>query len=164
MKHLLAPVGGLAVAIAVALLSPAPAAAQAMKAAPKAAAAKPVAKTGARAALRTPWGDPDLQGIWDFATLTPMERPSELAGKQVLSEQEAAEFEKQTLERRDQDRPGGRKPGGYNQFWWDYGTKVIGTKRTALVVDPPDGQIPPDRKSTRLNSSHIQKSRMPSSA
>jgi len=92
---------------------------------------------------RTPWGQPDLQGVWDFATLTPMERPSGLAGKEALTEEEAAEFEKRTLVERDEDRRD-RRPGvgGYNQFWWDYGTKVISTRRTSLVVDPPDGKIP----------------------
>ena len=103
--------------------------------------------TKAKTAPRTSWGKPDLRGIWDFATITPMERPSELAGKQVFSEAEAGEFERQTLERRNQDRRDGTAEAdvgrAYNQFWWDYGTKVIGTKRTSLVVDPPDGKIPP---------------------
>ena len=148
MKHrVLASVGFLAAAIAVAALAPTPAAGQALKAAPKAAAAKADAKAAARTALRTAWGDPDLQGIWDFATITPMERPTELAGKEVLSDQEAAEFERTTLERRNPDRRDGGAAAdvsrAYNQFWWDYGTKVIGTKRTSLVVDPPDGRIPP---------------------
>lgn len=99
-----------------------------------------------KAAPRTPWGVPDLQGVWNYATITPLERPSELAGKQVLTEQEAAEFEKQTLERRNPDRRDGGADAdvgrAYNQFWWDYGTKVVGTKRTSLIVDPPDGRIP----------------------
>jgi len=96
---------------------------------------------------RTPWGEPDLQGIWDFATITPMERPKELAGKEVLTSEEAADFERRTLEQRNPDRRDGGSQAdvgrAYNQFWWDYGTKVIGTKRTSLVVDPPDGRIPP---------------------
>ena len=82
MKHrVLASVGFLAAAIAVAALAPTPAAGQALKAAPKAAAAKADAKAAARTALRTAWGDPDLQGIWDFATITPMERPTEQIGR-----------------------------------------------------------------------------------
>src|SRR5882762_7394866 len=76
-------------------------------------------------APRTADGQPDLQGIWSYATITPLERPKELAGKEVLTEQEAADFAR-----------------AYNQFWWDYGTKVIGTKRTSLIVDPPDGRLP----------------------
>ena len=96
---------------------------------------------------KTPWGHADLQGIWDFATITPLERPSDLAGKDVLTQEEAAEFEKQILQRRNADRRDGGAEAdvgrAYNQFWWDYGSKVIATKRTSLVVDPPDGKIPP---------------------
>ncbi len=96
---------------------------------------------------RTPWGDPDLQGLWTNATITPFERPANLGGKPVLTEQEAAEFEKQTLEARDADNRGGGTDAdlgrAYNQFWYDRGTKVVGTRRTSLVVDPPDGRVPP---------------------
>jgi hypothetical protein len=100
-------------------------------------------------------GRPDLNGMWSFATLTPLERPASMAGKATLTEQEAAAIEKRTLEvqnrdRRDGDAADGRGSDGrtdldraYNQFWWDYGTKVVGTRRTSLVVDPPDGRIPP---------------------
>jgi hypothetical protein len=101
----------------------------------------------ARSAVpRTPWGDPDLQGLWTNATITPFERPANLGGQQVLTEQEAAEFEKQTLAARDADnRAGGTEADlgrAYNQFWYERGTKVVGTKRTSLVVDPPDGRVP----------------------
>ncbi len=100
-------------------------------------------------------GRPDLNGVWSFATLTPLERPANMAGKATLTEQEAAAIEKRTLEVQDRDRRDGEGAGGrgsdghtdldraYNQFWWDYGTKVVGTRRTSLVVDPPDGRIPP---------------------
>jgi hypothetical protein len=99
---------------------------------------------------RTPWGDPDLQGVWDFRTLTPLERPTELEGKSVLSEEDAARYEEETLSRLDKDR---RVEDGitaeqdvrnaYNQFWWDYGTKLTEDRRTSLIVDPPDGKVPP---------------------
>jgi hypothetical protein len=96
---------------------------------------------------RTPWGDPDLQGIWSNATITPFERPSELAGKPVLTAEEAAELEKQSLKTRNQDRRDGAGTDAdvaraYNDFWWDRGTKVVPTRQTSLVVDPPDGRIP----------------------
>jgi hypothetical protein len=103
--------------------------------------------TAPAAAPRTAWGAPDLQGVWNYATITPQERPAELAGKQVLTDKEASEFEKQTLDRRNPDRRDGGAAAdvgrAYNQFWWDYGSKVVGTRRTSLIVDPPDGKIPP---------------------
>ncbi len=96
---------------------------------------------------RTPWGDPDLQGIWSIATITPFERPATLAGKPVLTEEEAAELEKQTLKTNNQDRRDGAGTDtdlarAYNDFWWDRGTKVVSTRQTSLVVDPPDGRVP----------------------
>jgi len=100
-------------------------------------------------------GRPDFNGVWTFATLTPLERPAEMAGKATLTEQEAAAIEKRTLDVQNRDRRDGGGAGdrgsdgrtdldrAYNQFWWDYGTKVVGTRRTSLIVDPPDGRIPP---------------------
>ena len=52
---------------------------------------------------RTAWGHPDLQGVWDFRTITPMERPAELAGKEVLSEEEAAAYETEVNRRQNRD-------------------------------------------------------------
>jgi hypothetical protein len=98
------------------------------------------------AVRRTAWGAPDLQGVWDFATITPLERPAALAGKETLTSEEAAQFEKQTLETRNPDRRDGSREAdvgrAYNEFWWDFGSKIVGTRRTSLVVDPPDGKIP----------------------
>src|SRR5690242_15222180 len=96
---------------------------------------------------RTPDGQPDLQGIWSNATLTPLERPRDLGDKQFFTEKEAAEYEKKILEHNDADR---RDAGdaeadialAYNQFWYDRGTKIVPTRRTALIIDPPDGRIP----------------------
>jgi hypothetical protein len=94
---------------------------------------------------RTPDGRPDLQGVWSFATLTPMERPKELADKPVLTPEEAAQYAKQTRERRNMDRRdgGGNADVGraYNDFWWDFGTTA--SLRTSIVTDPPDGRMPP---------------------
>ena len=92
------------------------------KAQKAAAAAKPVAKkTGPPP--RTPWGDPDLQGIWNDATSTPLQRPSELAGKDVLSDEEAEDFQQQTAEGLSRDRrDGGRDADvnrAYNEHWMD---------------------------------------------
>ncbi len=85
----------------------------------------------------TAWGDPDLQGTWNFANLTPLERPSELAGKDILTAEEAAAFEKQTL----QERAATLSTG--DREWWDSGSKIMKSRRTSLVVDPPDGRVPP---------------------
>ena len=73
-----------------------------------------------------------------------MERPRELAGKEVLTEEEAAEFVAASLaeiEGRDDEVPGDIV-GNYNQFWFDRGTTVVGTRRTSRIVDPPDGRLP----------------------
>ncbi len=117
---------------------------------PLAGQAPPVAKTRpagkAWAAPRTPDGQPDLQGLWTNATITPFERPKELAGKEFFTEKEAAEYEKQVLENSDRDRRGATAEadvaGAYNDFWFDRGTKVVATRRTSIVVDPPDGKVP----------------------
>src|SRR6185503_10509758 len=99
-----------------------------------------------RSVPRTPWGDPDLQGLWTNATVTPFERPANLSGKAVLTQEEAAEFERQTNQARDADNRGGGTEAdlgrAYNQFWYDRGTKIVGTRRTSLVTDPPDGRVP----------------------
>ena len=67
--------------------------------------------TAAAAGPRTPWGTPDLQGIWDFRTITPLERPSDLAGKQVLTNEEAAKFEEQENRRLNRDLVDPKKGG-----------------------------------------------------
>ena len=94
-------------------------------------------------ALRTPWGAPDLQGIWTGSTLTPLERPQELVGKEFLTEEEAAALEQQADRNRFVERaPREDDPGTYNQIWFDPGTRIVGDRRTSLIVDPPDGRIP----------------------
>ena len=100
------------------------------------------------AGARTAWGAPDLQGVWDFRTITPLERPRELADKAVLTVEEAAAFEQRTLEAQNKDlradEIGARRDvaNAYNQFWWDYGDALTEDRRTSLVVDPANGRIP----------------------
>ena len=93
---------------------------------------------------RMPDGRPDLQGTWDFAQLTPLERPSEFAGKESVSQEEAEEFAQRRIETGNKDRRDGGAAAdverAYNDFWWDFGTRIA--KQPSLIVDPPDGRIP----------------------
>src|SRR6476646_9778449 len=110
------------------------------------AAAAAAAPLAAQSPAHAPDGRPDLQGIWNFSSLTPLERPAQFAGKPILTDAEAAEFERQTLERIDADRRRDTADAdvaqAYNNAWYDRGTRVVGTKRSSLIVDPPDGRIP----------------------
>ena len=116
----------------------------------------PVAKRQSPAIPRAADGHPDLQGIWTNATLTPMERPAAFAGKVTVSDAEAAAYEKRQDEelkagdgKSDSDfhrRAGSGETGGYNALFIDRGSelaRVDGVKRTSLIIDPPDGKMPP---------------------
>ena len=103
----------------------------------------------AQDAPTTAWGAPDLQGVWDFRTITPLQRPEDLGDKAFLTEEEAAERENAAVARdielweADARRTeAGGSVGGYNNFWMDRGTRVIGTRATSLIVDPPNGRLP----------------------
>jgi hypothetical protein len=117
--------------------------------------ASATAQTAAKPAPRTPDGKPDLQGFWDFRTLTPLERPASVRDKAVLTEEEARALQAQNADRRSRaaasadvrDAPreaggGARAVGGYNDFWLDFGDSVVKDRRTSLIVDPPDGRLP----------------------
>jgi hypothetical protein len=136
-NRVLASMGALALAIASAT-------GQGTTAAPKPKTVAAAVKTWTPP--RTPDGQPDLQGVWSNATLTPMERPSQLAGKEFFTEREAAEYARQVLENTNRDRRDGGAEAdlnrAYNDGWYDSGTKVVKTRRTSLVIDPPDGRIP----------------------
>ena len=96
-----------------------------------------------QAAPRTAWGAPDLQGVWTSSTLTPLERPSELAGKEYLTEEEATALERRAAANQFVDRPPREgDPGTYNQVWFDRSTALVPNRRTSLIVSPPDGRIP----------------------
>jgi hypothetical protein len=119
-----------AIACALAALAPARAAGQA-----------PAQGTAWQVAL-TPWGDPDLQGIWNFGTITPLERPDEYGDREFLTPEEVARLNQESETRadvrpEDRDRDVGL---AYNQVWWDRG---LALNRTSLIVDPPNGKLPP---------------------
>jgi len=93
---------------------------------------------------KTPWGDPDLQGIWSNQSPTPLERPADQVGKNTLSAEEAAEFEKTSLERL-LTTFALQVPisGELNEIWLETAKgRVPPGRGTSLVVDPPDGRIP----------------------
>ena len=115
----------------------------------------------APSAQRTPWGDPDLQGIWNNATLTPLQRPAELADRAFLTAEEAAGLARQTVDRNAEllNAPARRTEAGgavgaYNNFWMERGTSVVPTRRTSIIVDPEDGRLPPltPEADRRINS------------
>ena len=101
---------------------------------------------------RLPDGKPDLQGVWDFRTLTPLQRPEDLGDKTVLTAEEVAELEARAAERtasanapsevRSEPLPVGGNVGAYNRFWMDQGAGVVDDQRTSLIVDPPTGRLP----------------------
>ena len=116
----------------------------------------PLAATAQETAPRTPWGHPDLQGTYTSKTITPLERPAELAGQELLTAEEVANLEQEVVDRNAEllARPARRTevtesvdvgadgaPGFYNNFWLDRG--VTSTGRTSIIVDPPDGRLPP---------------------
>ena len=118
----------------------------------------------AQTAPRTAWGQPDLGGIWDFRTITPLQRPSAQAGKEFLTAEEAANLERAAVDRntdlanrvalrteatRSVDRGEEGAPGFYNNFWLDGETRTVGTRRTSLIVDPPNGRMPAVTESSR---------------
>ena len=132
---------GLALGASLAAQSQAPASGAGRASSAPATVAAPRA---ASAAPRVQDGQPDLQGTWDFAQLTPFERPSEFADKNAVSEEEAEEFAQNRVARDNKDnRNGGAEADvarAYNDFWWDFGTRIA--KQPSLIVDPADGRLP----------------------
>jgi hypothetical protein len=98
-------------------------------------------RTATAAALRTPWGAPDLQGVWEGRAIAPLERPKELAGKEFLTEQEAAALDRKA-EAENRDQKAGAPTAFENQQFRDQPAARSRARRTSLIVDPPDGRIP----------------------
>ncbi len=118
--------------------------------------------TGNGMPIRTPDGQPDVSGVFTFRTLTPLQRPTQFEGQETLTAEEAVAFE--ASERRRQNRDlfdpelgsGGYRPrseGGvlsYNEFWYERGIELTSDKRTSLIIDPPDGRLPPQTEAARM--------------
>ena len=114
-----------------------------------------IAAQSERMPMRTPDGQPDVSGGFTFRTITPFQRPEQFAGLETLGPEEAAAFEKSERIRQNRDLfdpekgSGGYRPraeGGvlsYNEFWYERGIELTSDKRTALIIDPPDGRLPP---------------------
>ena len=99
--------------------------------------------------VRTSWGAPDLQGVWDFRSITPLERPEDLADQAFLSAEEAANLEQEAVDRNErllneeaQRTEAGGNVGAYNNFWMDRGTNTVDTRRTSLIIEPSNGRYP----------------------
>jgi hypothetical protein len=94
---------------------------------------------------KTAWGEPDLQGLYTNKTITPLERPAQFANAAELTDEQIAELESRAATRSvDNGRNRGTEgdvSNAYNEFWWDRGRKVT-TKRSSLLIDPPDGRVP----------------------
>ena len=99
------------------------------------------AQSGADSVPRTADGHPNLQGVWDYGSVTPLQRPVEMADKEFLTDEDVAEVEARAAARVDQAPPPGQT-GAYNRFWFADGTEVSGTRRTSLIFDPPNGRLP----------------------
>jgi len=119
----------LAIAFVLASLTPASVAAQSLS-------------SDTTAVPRLADGKPDLQGVWDFGNVTPLQRPAELADQEFLTDEDVAALEAQAAEGRIDRAPSAGNTGSYNQFWMARGEKVSGTRRTSLIVEPRDGRLP----------------------
>jgi hypothetical protein len=114
-------------------------------------------RSKASGTARTAWGDPDLQGVWTNTTTTSLERPADLADKPVLTDAEWKKRDAETAARVSLDAPLSRgNPGAYNEFWMERGRL---NNRTSLVIDPPDGKVPPLTDGARKRADAITEGR-----
>ncbi len=132
---------------AIAIVSPAVVRLQAQapgKASQASAATTPAAKPVSRKPMpRTPWGDPDLQGVWDYKTITPLERPQNMAGRATLTDEEVNTLEARAGRRLDEPPDASVSANTIHApYMTDPGRKVTDDRRTSLIIEPADGRIP----------------------
>ena len=112
----------------------------------------PLTASAQEAPPRTPWGDPALGGLWDYSSITPMQRPEEYADQEYLTEEQATELEQAAIDREQNILAAPARPAeagdaaGANGHAWqwglDFGTKVVADRRTSRIIDPPNGRFP----------------------
>ena len=108
--------------------------------------------------LETSWGVANLQGTWDFRTATPLWRRDEFEGRDFLTAEEIDEWERRIAEEHESrlrasaaDEPSQSDLDvGYDFFFLDHGTKINGTRRTSLIVDPPNGRVPKRTRTAQM--------------
>ena len=116
---------------------------------------------------RTEHDHPNLQGTFTFRTITPLQRPAELADKAMLSAEEAAEWAEYENRRQNRDLiidsvgGAGYPPGviSYNEFWYERGNDTVSDRRTSLIYDPPNGRLPPLNANGRRRDALVQQMR-----
>lgn len=116
---------------------------------------------------RTEYGYPDMQGTYTFRTITPLERPVELADKATLTAEEAAEWEAYENQRQNRDLiidsvgGAGYPPGviSYNEFWYERGVETVADRRTSMIYDPLNGRVPPMNAAGRARAAKIEEMR-----
>jgi len=115
--------------------------------APAPAASGTTTRTAAKAPYKvpmTPWGHPDLQGTWDYRSITPLERPAQYGDRELLTDAEVKEMEARAGKRMDEPPPDDERAGTIHAaYWTDPGRTVTESRRTSLIVDPPNGRVPP---------------------
>jgi hypothetical protein len=106
------------------------------------------------------WAQTSLEGIWNSASLTPFQRPVELGNKEFYTEQEAAAYEKSKAQEVNRDRRDGGQEAdiarAYNELFFDRGTKLARSRRTSMIIDPPNGRVPPMTTEARKKFQAIQ--------
>ena len=122
------------------------------------------AVASAQSARKADGSRPDLDGVWEFSSLTPLQRQPQYAGKPYLTKEEAAIFERQLRDAQNVDRRGATAEAdlsgpGINEFWLERGSLAVvdGRIPTSLIIDPPDGRIPAATPDAQRRMAELQR-------